>query len=123
MSVKKITKFNNSFFRIKICSPNVNYVKFEQVFDKAISGFKFSYCRSSEWNDKVSFQHLKLNLISDNLSNNTNSANLSSINLVNVIKGNYDLNAPNIPNGIFQNPISHSNTEKTYFCLSWNLEY
>jgi hypothetical protein len=32
----------------------------------------------------------------------------------------HELNALNIPNLNSQNPISHSNTEKFSFCLSWN---
>ena len=59
---------------------------------KAIAGVKISYCRCSKWNHKVFFQHLKQNLISNNILNNTNSANLSSTNLVNVINDNYELN-------------------------------
>jgi len=34
LSVKRITKFNNSFFRIKV------YKKFKKVFKKALSGVK-----------------------------------------------------------------------------------
>ena len=56
---------------------------------KAILDVKISYCRCSKWNRKVSFQHLKQNLISNSTSNNTNTVNLSSINSVNVINGNY----------------------------------
>jgi len=36
--VKKITKFNDNFFRIKVCTPNFCHEKFEKVFEKAISG-------------------------------------------------------------------------------------
>jgi len=68
---------------------------------------------------EVSFQDLKQNLISISTSNNTNSLNLSSTNLVNVINGNHELNAPNIPNLNSQSHISHSNTGKFSFCLSW----
>jgi len=62
LSVKRITKFNDSFFRIKINTPKFNHPKFEKVFEKAISGVKISYCKCSKWNHKVSFQHLKQNL-------------------------------------------------------------
>jgi len=31
--VKRITKFNDSFFRIKIYTPNFNHEKFEKVFE------------------------------------------------------------------------------------------
>jgi len=46
----------------------------------------------------VSFQHFKQNLISKNISNNKNSVNLSSTNLVTVINDSHKLSAPNIPN-------------------------
>ena len=65
----------------------------------------------------VSFQHFKQNLISKNISNNKNSVNLSSTNLVNVLNGNHVLNTLNIPNLNSQNPISYSNTIKFSFCL------
>jgi len=57
---------------------------------------KISYCRCSKWNPKISFQHLKQDSISNNPSNNTNSANLSSTNLVNVMNANHEFNAPNM---------------------------
>jgi len=38
--VKKITKFNDSYFRIKMHTPNFNHEKFEEVFEKEISGVK-----------------------------------------------------------------------------------
>ena len=123
MLLKRITNFNNNFFKIEVYTPNFNHEKFEKVFEKVISGVKISYCRCSKWNHKVSFQHLKQNLISNSTFINTNSANLSSINLVNVINGNHDLNAPNLPIRISQNSISLSNTEKFSFCLSWNTKY
>jgi len=62
LSVKRITKFNDSFFRIKVYTPNFNHVKFEELFEKVISGVKISYCRCSKWNHKVSFKHLKTNI-------------------------------------------------------------
>jgi len=34
LSVKKITKFNDSFFRIKVYTPNFNHEKFEKIFEK-----------------------------------------------------------------------------------------
>jgi len=40
LSVKKITKFNDSYFRIKMHTPNFNHEKFEEVFEKEISGVK-----------------------------------------------------------------------------------
>ncbi|KAG4092144.1 hypothetical protein H8356DRAFT_1353531 [Neocallimastix lanati (nom. inval.)] len=43
---------------------------------------------------------------------------INSTNLINVINGNHELNAPNIPKCFSQN--SHSNTEKFSFCLSWD---
>ena len=42
--MKKITKFTDSLFRIKLFTPNINHAKFEKVFEKAISGVKISYC-------------------------------------------------------------------------------
>jgi len=65
--------------------------------------------------NKVSFQHLKLNLISNNSSNITNSANLSSTNLIHVINGNHEPNALNISNLNSQNLISYSNKGKFSF--------
>ena len=117
MSVKRNTKFNDSFFRIKVHTPNFYKEKFEEVFEKEISGVKISYCRCSKWNHKVSFQHLKLNLI----SNITNSENLSSTNLIHVINGNHEPNALNISNLNSQNLISYSNTGK--FSFLSKLEY
>ena len=93
---------------------------FKKVVQKALSGVKISYSRCSKWNHKVSFRHLKQNLISNNTSNDINTANLSSTNLVNVNNGNHELIAPNIPNLNSQIPSSHSNTGKFSFCLSWN---
>jgi len=107
LSVKRITKFNDSFFRIKVYTLNFNHEKFEEVFEKTISGVKISYRRYSKWNHKVSFQHLKPNLISNNSYKIINSANLCSINLINVINANHELNAPNIPNLNSQKPISY----------------
>ena len=63
LSVKRITNFNDSFFRIKVYNPNFNLKKFKKVFKKALSGVKISYCRCSEWNHKVSFQHLIMAII------------------------------------------------------------
>ena len=115
MSVKRITKFNDSFFKIKVYTPNFNHKKFKKVFKKALSGVKISYCRCSKWNHKVSFWHLKQNLISNNTSNDINSVNLSSTNLVNVNIGNHELIAPNIPNLNSQNPFSYSTQESFLF--------
>ena len=122
LSVKRIIKFNDSFFKIKVYvyTPYFNLKKFNVVFKKALSGVKISYCWCSKWYHKVSFRHLKLNLISNNTSNDINTVNLSSTNLVNVNNGNHELIAPNIPNLNSQNPFSHSNTGKFSFCLSWN---
>ena len=122
LSVKRITKFNDSFFRIKVYVPNFNHEKFKIVFENALSGVKISYRRYSQWNHKVSFRHLKQNLISNNTSNDINTVNLSSTNLVNVINDNHELIAPNIPNLNSQNPSSHSNTGKFSFCLSWEYQ-
>jgi len=44
---KKLINFSDSFFRIKIYTPNFNQAKFEKVFEKAISGVKISYYRCS----------------------------------------------------------------------------
>jgi len=48
LSVKRVTKFNDSFFRIKVYTPNFNQTKFVKVFffkkKKAISKVKISYC-------------------------------------------------------------------------------
>ena len=118
LSIKRITKFNDSFFRIKVYTPDFNLKKFKKVFKKALSGVKISYCRCSKWNHKVSFRHLKLNLISNNTSNDINTVNLGSTSLVNVNNGNHELIAPNIPNLNSQNPFSHSNTGRFSFCLS-----
>jgi len=85
------------------------------VFKKALSGVKISYRRCSKWNHKVSFRHLKQNLISNNTFNDINTVNLSSTNLVNVNNGNHELITPNIPNLNSQNPFSHSNTGKFFF--------
>ena len=120
LPVKRITKFNDRFFRIKVCTPNFNVKKFKKVFKKALSGVKFSNCKCSNWNHKVSFRHLKQNLISNNTSNDINTVNLSSTNLVNANNGNHELIALNIPNLNSQNSFSHSNTGKFSFCLSWN---
>ena len=87
---------------------------------KAISRVKISYCRCSKWNHKISFQHLKQNLISNNTSNNTNSVKPCSTNLVNVINVNYVPNTPNISNLNSQNLISYSNTKKFSLCFNWN---
>ena len=57
LSVKRITKFDDSFFRIKVYTPKFNLKKFKKVFKKALSGVKISYCRYSIWNYKVSFQY------------------------------------------------------------------
>ena len=62
-------------------------------------------------------RHLKQNLISNYTSNDTNSVNLSSSNLENVINGNHERIALNIPILNSQNPFSHSNIEKFSFCL------
>jgi len=118
LSVKRITKFNDSFLRIKVYTPNFNLKKFKKVFKKALSGVKISYRRCSKWNHKVSFLHLKQNLISNNKSNDINTVNLSSTNLVNVNNGNHEQIALNIPNLYSQNPFSHSNTGKFSFCLN-----
>jgi hypothetical protein len=118
LSVKRITNFSDSFFRIKVYTPNFNLKKIKKVFKKALSGVKISYNRCSKWNHKVSFRHLKQNLISINTSNDINTVNLSSTNLVNANNGNHELIAPNIPNFNSQNPFSHSNTGKFSFCLS-----
>jgi len=60
LSVKRVTKFNDSFFRIKVYTPNFNLKKFKKkVFKKALSGVKISYCRCSKWYHKVSFRHFK----------------------------------------------------------------
>ena len=91
-SVKRITKFSDSFFRIKVYTPNFNLKKFKKIFKKALSEVKISYCRCSKWNHKVSFRHLKLNLISNNTSNDINTVNLSSTNLVNANNGNKSWN-------------------------------
>jgi len=40
--VKRITTFNNRFFRIKVYTPNFNHAKYAKVFEKAISGVKIS---------------------------------------------------------------------------------
>jgi len=42
LSVKRITTFNNRFFRIKVYTPNFNHAKYAKVFEKAISGVKIS---------------------------------------------------------------------------------
>ena len=94
LSVKRITKFNDSFFRIKVYTPNFNLKKFKKVFKKVLSEVKISFCRCSKWNHKVSFRLLKQNLISNNTSNDINTVNLSSMNLVNVINDNHELIAP-----------------------------
>jgi len=44
-----------------------------------------------------------------------NSVSLNSTNLVNVINGNHELNAPNIPNLNSQNPILYSSIGKFSF--------
>ena len=119
-SVKRITKFNDNFFRIKVYTPNFNNQKFKEISENALSGIKISYRRCSKWNHKVSFRHLKQNLISNNTSNDINTVSLSSTNLVNVNNGNHELIAPNIPNLNSQNPFSHSNIGKFSLCLSWN---
>jgi len=120
LSIQRITKFNDSVFRIKVYTPNFNLKKFKKVFKKALSVVKISYCRCSKWNHKVFFRYLKQNLISYHTSNDINTVNLSSTNLVNVNNGNHELIAPNIPNINSQNPFSHSYTGKFSFCLSWN---
>ncbi|KAG4091977.1 hypothetical protein H8356DRAFT_1429961 [Neocallimastix lanati (nom. inval.)] len=38
LSVKRNTKFNDSFFRIKVYAPNFNHEKFKKVFENALSG-------------------------------------------------------------------------------------
>jgi len=43
LSVKRNTKFNDSFFRIKVYAPNFNHEKFKKVFENALSGVKISY--------------------------------------------------------------------------------
>jgi len=93
---KRITKFNDSLFKIKVYTPNFNREKIWRcIFEKVVSGVKISYRRCSKWNHKVSFQHLKQNLISNNTFNDINKVNLSSTNLVNVNNnGNHELNAP-----------------------------
>jgi len=115
LSVKRITNFNDSFFRIKVYTPNFNHKKFKEVFKNALSGVKISYRRCSKWNHKVSFWHLKQKLISNNTSNDINTVNLSSTNFVNVINGNHGLIAPNIPNLNSQNPFSYSTQESFLF--------
>jgi len=85
LSGKRTSKFNDSFFRIKVYTPNFNHKEFLKVFEEAISEDKISYCRCSKWNHKISFQHIKQSLIYNNIPNNTNSENLNSTNLVNVI--------------------------------------
>ncbi|KAG4104341.1 hypothetical protein H8356DRAFT_1369605 [Neocallimastix lanati (nom. inval.)] len=70
--VKRITKFNDSYFKIKVYTPNFNH-------------------------KNVSFQQFKNKiLISNSIFNNTNSVNLSSTNLVNIINTNHELNELNI---------------------------
>ena len=117
LSVKRITKFNDSFFRIKVYTSNFNLEKFKEVFENALSGVKISYHRYSKWNHKVSFRHLKQNLIFNNTSNDIKTVNLSSTNLVNVINGNHELITPNIPNLNSQNPFSHLTQESFLFVL------
>jgi len=48
LSVKKITKFNDSFFRITVFTPNFNHQKFVKVFEKVITVVKISYYRCSK---------------------------------------------------------------------------
>ena len=50
LSVKRITKFNDSFFRIKVYTPNFKHEKFKEVFEKVIPGVKISYHKCSKWN-------------------------------------------------------------------------
>jgi len=59
LSVKRIAKFNDSFFRIKVYPPNFNHDMSKKVFENVLSGVKISYRRYSKWNHKVSFWHLK----------------------------------------------------------------
>ncbi|KAG4108242.1 hypothetical protein H8356DRAFT_1334790 [Neocallimastix lanati (nom. inval.)] len=96
LSVKRITIFNDSFFRIKVYTPNFNYSKFVKE------------------SEKVSFKHLKQNLISNNAFNNTISTNLSSTYLVNVVNANHEFNDSNVPNLNSQNLSSHS--KSTQIC-------
>jgi hypothetical protein len=58
---------------------------------------KFHIVDVPNGNHKVSFRHLKQNLISNNTSNDINTINLSSTSLVNVINDTHELIAPNIP--------------------------
>jgi len=64
--VKKITKFNDSFFRIKVYTPNFNHEKFEKIFEKkkkkTISGIEFSYYGCSKWNHKIFFSVFKIKI-------------------------------------------------------------
>ena len=117
--MKKITKFNDSILQDKSIHsiPNFNHEKNIKSIWKSniISGVKISYWWCSIWNHKVSFQHLKQNLISNNTSKNTNSVNLCSTNLINVIYGNYELNSLNTPNCNTQNQISYSNSNSKSF--------
>jgi len=57
--MKRITKFNDSFFRIEVYTPNFNHEKFERVFEKVISGVKISYYRCSKWTCKDFFSVFK----------------------------------------------------------------
>jgi len=121
LSVKRITKFNDSFFRIKVYTPNFNHEKnLKKYLKKQYQELKFHIVDVPNGIIRFLFGILKKFLISNYTSNNTNSVNLSSTNLENVINGNHELSAPNIPNLNSQNTFSHSNAGKFSFCLSWN---
>ena len=116
LSVKRITNFNDSFFRIKIYTPNFNQAKFIKIFEKAISGVNISDCKCSRRNHKVSKRKLKQKFISNNVSNES-TVNSSSTTSVNSVIANQ---VPNISNLTSRNPTAFSNLDKFSFCLSWN---
>jgi len=131
LSVKRNTKFNASFFRIKLYTLQISTTKNlkkkkkkkkkkKSIWKKQYQELKFHIVDVSNRIIRLLFNIQSKNLISNNTSKNTNSVNLSSTNLANVINGNHELNASNISNINSQNLISYSNTGKFSFCLSWN---
>ena len=130
LSVRRITNFNDNFFKIKVLANDDTIKIFTDIFKSTRQSISVTHFKCSNRNHKYSFSSLK-----KKLQFSSNSSSSSSINL-NISTPSFSSNAPS--NFECQLPSTDSNTHPQNctnncsnscdhdnsfpFCLSWNTD-